>query len=767
MKKNITFTYMNTYSTLKRHLLQAAALLLAILPAQAQTAAADYDPVDYVNPFIGTTNYGTTHPGAICPQGMMSVVPFNVMGDVEGNRDKDGRWWSTSYEHTNVFFTGYSHVNLSGVGCPELGSLLLMPTAGDLKVDYLEYGSHYTDEQASPGYYSNVLTKYGIRTEVTATPRTGRARFTFPAGQSNILLNLGEGLTNESGATVRFVNDREIEGSKLLGTFCYNPQSVFPIYFVMRINKQPRDRGYWKKMRPMTVEAQWDSTAGKRKIYTSYLKEMSGDDIGTWFTFDTDEGEAIEVSIGVSFVSIENARENLDAEQAGRSFEDLHEAARTAWRNDLSRVRVEGGTDDQRTILYTALYHFLIHPNILNDVNGEYPAMESNEILTTDGRRYTVFSLWDTYRNVHQLMTLLFPHRQLDMVRTMIDMYREHGWLPKWELYGRETLTMEGDPAIPVIVDTWMKGLRDFDIETAYEAMRKSATAPGAENLMRPDADDYFHLGYVPLREQYDNSVSHALEYYIADFSLSRLAKALGKTEDAKLFHERSLGYRHYFCPEYKMLRPKLPDGTFYAPFDPMQGANFEPCPGFHEGNAWNYTFYVPHDIAGLTRLMGGKKAFVDKLQRVFDEGLYDPANEPDIAYPYLFSYFKGEEWRTQQQVTRLLKEYFKTTPDGIPGNDDTGTMSTWAIFSMLGFYPDCPGLPEYTLTTPAFDKVTLRLDPRYYPHEELVIEAKRPAPSANYIREVRLDGKPCKAFRLTHEQLINAGHIEFILHER
>lgn len=751
---------------IKRHLLGAALAIAAALPAQAQTGSADYDPVDYVNPFIGTTNYGTTNPGAVCPQGMMSVVPFNVMGAVEGNRDKDSRWWSTPYEHNNVFFTGYAHVNLSGVGCPELGSLLLMPTTGELEVDYMKYGSHYTDEQASPGYYSNILTKYGIKTEVTATPRTGRARFTFPEGKGNILLNLGEGLTNESGATVRFVNDREIEGSKLLGTFCYNPQSVFPIYFVMRIDKQPGDRGYWKKMRPMTVEAQWDSTAGTRKIYTSYLKEMSGDDIGTWFTFDTREGETIEVSIGVSFVSIENARENLEAEQAGRTFDDLRQAARAAWRNDLSRILVEGGTDDQRTVLYTALYHFLIHPNILNDVNGEYPAMESNEILTTQGRRYTVFSLWDTYRNVHQLMTLLFPDRQLDMVRTMIDMYREHGWLPKWELYGRETLTMEGDPAIPVIVDTWMKGLRDFDLETAYEAMRKSATAPGAENLMRPDADDYFNLGYVPLREQYDNSVSHALEYYIADFSLSRLAAALGKKEDAKLFYERSLGYRHYFCPEYGTLRPKLPDGTFYAPFNPEQGANFEPCPGFHEGSAWNYTFYVPHDIPGLTRLMGGRKAFIDKLQHVFDAGLYDPANEPDIAYPYLFSYFKGEEWRTPKLVKGLLAKYFKAAPDGIPGNDDTGTMSAWAIFSMLGFYPDCPGLPEYTLTAPTFDKVTIQLDTRYYPQKELVITTVRPTSDANYIKGIKVGGKAYKGFRISHDQWVNAGQVEFILQE-
>ena len=583
-------------------------------------ASAQENPVDYVNPFVGTTNYGTTNPGAICPQGMMSVVPFNVMGDKSvGNKiDKDSQWWSTPYEHTNTYFTGFSHVNLSGVGCPELGSLLLMPTTGKLNVDYLQYGSAYKDEKATPGYYSNVLTKYGIKNEVSATLRTGISRFTFPKGESNILLNLGEGLTNETGATVRFVSDTEIEGSKLLGTFCYNPQAVFPIYFVMRINKTPRARGYWKKMRPMTVEAQWDNTSGKNKLYTAYTKEMSGDDIGTWFTFDTDEGETIEVSMGVSFVSIANARLNLEKEQAGKGFDQIRAEARAMWQNDLSRILVEGGTEEQKRVFYTAMYHLLIHPNILQDVNGQYPAMEGSEILTTKGNRYTVFSLWDTYRNVHQLMTLLFPDRQLDMVRTMVDMYKEHGWLPKWELYGRETLTMEGDPSIPVIVDTWMKGLRDFDVQAAYEAMYKSATTPGKDNLMRPDIDDYIAKGYVSLTEQYDNSVSHALEYYIADYALSRFAQALGKKEDAKLFYDRSLGYKHYYCKEFGTLRPILPDGTFYSPFDPMEGANFAPSPGFHEGNSWNYTFYVPHDIAGLTRLMGGKKKFVDKLQKVF-----------------------------------------------------------------------------------------------------------------------------------------------------
>ncbi|WP_306435022.1 GH92 family glycosyl hydrolase [Phocaeicola coprophilus] len=720
------------------------------------------EPVDYVNPFVGTTNYGTTNPGAVVPQGMMSATPFNVMGSEDNKYDKDKQWWSTPYEVNNKYLTGFSHVNLSGVGCPDLGSLLLMPTSGELNVKYTQYGSEYTDEVAVPGYYSNMLTKYGIKCEMTATPRTSRARFTFHRGQGNLLMNLGEGLTNETGATVRFVNDREIEGSKLLGTFCYNPQAVFPIYFVMRIDKAPATRGYWKLQRPMQgVEAEWDGYSGKYKLYTSYSKEMSGDDVGAWFTFDTTEGEAIEVSIGVSFVSIENARLNLETEQpAGTTFDQIRAQARKKWNEDLSRILVEGGTEEQKGVFYTALYHTMIHPNILQDVNGQYPQMEGDKILTTDRNRYTVYSLWDTYRNFHQLMTLVYPERQMDMVRTMLDMYREHGWFPKWELYGRETLTMEGDPSIPVIVDTWMKGLRDFDINLAYEGMYKSATTPGKDNLMRPDIDDYIAKGYCPLMEQYDNSVSHALEYYIADYSLYTLAKALGKTEDAKLFYDRSMGYKHYYCKEFGTLRPILPDGTFYGPFDPLQGANFEPSPGFHEGNSWNYTFYVPHDVKGLAKLMGGQKRFVNKLQMVFDKGYYDPANEPDIAYPYLFSYFKGEEWRTQKLVKELLAKHYTTKPNGLPGNEDTGTMSSWAIFSMMGFYPDCPGVPEYTLTTPTFDKITIKLDPAYWGTDKLVI---RKEGGDGYIDQIRLGGKKYSKYRLTHKDLIHAGEITFV----
>lgn len=739
--------------------------LITCITLFGSLVVAAQQPVDYVNPFIGTSNYGTTNPGAICPQGMMSVTPFNVMGSEKNRFDKDSQWWSTPYSSDNSFFTGFAHVNLSGVGCPELGSILLMPTMGDLNVDYREYGSEYTDELARPGYYGNTLTKYGIKTEATASMRTGLSRFIFPEGKGNILLNLGEGLTNESGATVRMVNDTEIEGSKLLGTFCYNPQAVFRLYFVMKVNKAPKQMGYWKKQREMKgVEAEWDIHSGKYKLYTRYTREMSGDDIGVWMTYDTEANEAIEVKIGVSFVSIENARLNMETEQPGFDFDKVYNTARTMWNDDLSRIKVEGGTSDERTIFYTGMYHLLIHPNILQDVNGEYPQMESLKTGNTKGNRYTVFSLWDTYRNVSALMTLLYPDRQEEIIHTMLDMYKENGWLPKWELYGRETFTMEGDPSIPYIVDAYMRGLRGFDTDLAYKAMLKGATTPGESNLLRPDINDYIGLGYVPLRGKYDNSVSHALEYYIADWNLSKFAGALGHQEDAKLFFQRSMGYKHYYDKEYGTLRPLLPDGSFLTPFNPRQGENFEENPGFHEGSAWNYTFYVPHDINGLVKLMGGKKKFVDKLQMVFDTGLYDPANEPDITYAYLFSYFKDEAWRTQKLTRQLLWDGYHNAPNGVPGNEDTGTMSTWAIFTMLGFYPVCPGDPSFILTSPVFDKVTIQLDKRYYPKGELVIEAKKDSADDIYIRSISAGNKKLNNYFISHEELVNAGTLQFEL---
>ena len=746
-------------------------IAFAAMMAFTASVASAKDNIDYVDPFIGTTNFSVCNPGAVCPHGLMSVVPFNVMGSDLNVQDKDSRWWSAPYEYNNKYFTGFAHVTLSGVGCPELGTLLTMPTTGELDVNYRSYGSEYKNEVAHPGYYSNELTKYGVKCEVTSTMRSSIERFTFPKGQGNILFNLGNGLTNEIGATLRRVSDTEFEGMRLLGTFCYNPQAVFPMYFVVRVNKTPKKSGYWKKQPEMKGAAKdWDVYSGKYKIYSNYGRDMAGNDIGYFMQYDLQEGEQVEVQVGVSFVSIANARQNLNAEQQGKfDFNGVKSEARNMWKGVLDKVSVEGGTEDQRRVFYTALYHTQIHPNVLQDVNGEYPRMEGDEILKTSGNRYTVFSLWDTYRNLTQLQTLLFPDKEEDMVRSMIDMYKEWGWMPKWELYGRETWTMEGDPSIPIITDAWLKGLRNFDIQTAYEAFHASATLPGKENKMRPDADPYYTKGYIPMGMYEadlsgDNSVSHALEYYVADNALSLLAQSLGKTADAKLFRQRSLGYKHYYSKESGTLRPIQKDGKFLSPFNPEDGADFSNAPGFHEGSAWNYTFYVPHDVLGLAKLMGGQKKFVDKLQMVFDKNLYDPANEPDIAYPYLFSYFKGEEWRTQKTVKELLDKYYSARPEGIPGNDDCGTMSAWAIFAMMGLYPDCPGSPYYTLTTPVFDKVTLHLDKRYYPQGDLTITTDRTSPSQLYIGSMTLGGRKLSDYRISHKQLVDGKTLEMKL---
>lgn len=718
----------------------------------------------YVNPFIGTTNFGATNPGAVVPQGMAAVVPFNVTGSSLNKWDKDARWWSTPYSWDNSYLTGFSHVNLSGVGCPDLGVIILMPSTGRLNADIREYGSAMSQQKAEPGYYSCMLDKYNVKAEVTATPRTGLSRFTFPKGQSNVLIDLGNGLTNESGASVRIVSGREAEGWRMTGDFCYNGNSERPVYFVARFNKTANSYGAFKKMAAMEAEKNWSATAGSFKYYEKFMAPVAGDSIGLYFSFDTDDNEEIMVQVGISYVSIENARLNLETENSLFDFNAIRKSASVAWESVLSKIKVEGGSDEMKTVFYTALYHMNIHPNIINDVNGEYPLMESwGTGRVTGSDRYTVFSLWDTYRNFHPLFSLIYPEQQLDMVRSMVDMYKESGWLPKWELNSCETYTMNGDPAFPVITDTYMRGLRDFDVETAWEAMVKSAITPGKENKIRPGNDFYLERGYMPFTSDYDNSVSVALELYLADWNLGILSKELGKDEDARRFIKQSYGYINYFdSDDSGMLRPKRADGTFMEPFDPMQGKDFEPVHGFHEGTAWQYTFGVPHDIKGLIKLNGGGEKFVLKLQGVFDRGLFDMANEPDMHYPYLFSYVRGEEWRTQKETRRLINTYFKNAPDGLPGNDDCGTMSAWVVFSMMGIYPVCPGDMNYTISTPLFDKITIELDNRFYPGSAIEI-ARISSGEGEFISDIKWNGRSTKSFFINHNTIVKGGRLEII----
>ncbi len=731
-------------------------LALTFASAKGQTTKS---PSEYVNPFIGTSNFGVTHPGPVMPGGMVSISPFNTIPSDDHQIHTDG-WCSTPYVFENKWTIGFTQVNLSGVGCPDLGSLLLMPTSGDLKVDFREYATQMEDLHAQAGYFSTVIG--GVKAEMTATERTTRSRYTFPAGQANILVNIGKGLTTESGCFAKIVNNSEVEGYRLMGDFCYGqPQSVIPLYFVVRVEKPAKNVRYWKKQPDLPeAVAAWSSTSGEYKIYERYKREMAGDEIGVAFSYDAAQGETLEVSVGISYVSIENARENLDKEQNGKSFADIQAAAVKAWNDALGVVALEGGTEDQKTQFYTALYHNWIHPNVLNDVNGEYPAMKTGETLTTDPSdpRLTMFSGWDVYRISPFLGAIFYPERQNDMVRSMMKMYHESGNLPKFEVISQEFMVMEGDAALPYLSACYFLGLtKGVDTEELYQAMLQNAVEGSP---IRGNNEFYNNNHYVPLRSSYDNSVSQALEFYIADWALAQVAKSLGREADATMLEERAMGYKKYFDANYGLLRPVLPDGSFMEGFEPLQGENFAPVHGFHEGTSWNYSFAIPYDIPGLIKLYGSKTRFVDSLNACFEKGYFDMGNEPDMGYPYFFSYIKGSEYLTQYWVNQCLNRYFSNTPGGLPGNDDAGTMSAWQNLSMMGIYPATPSKPEYIITTPTFDRITVQLDPTYYSKKELVIEAVNRSSENIYIQKIELDGKPFKGYFITHEELMNAGRL-------
>ena len=734
-------------------------LLLVAVSVQAK------QPSDYVNPFIGTSNFGATHPGAQYPHALTSVAPFNVAYRPDLNKfEKDAAWNSRVYVHENTFLTGFSHVNLSGVGCPDLGVILLMPTSGKLELNAEKYGSSYKNEQATAGYYSTELVKYGIKAEVTSTQRTGLSRYTFPAGEANIILNLGLGLSNETGGSLRIVSGSEVEGSRTIGTFCYNPEDVRPVYFVAQFSKAASRFGGFKQMPTYTgVEGEWIGYNDEIKPYPHYRQLLAGDAIGAYFSFDSQADEVLQVKVGISYVSIENARENLTAEQPKFDFEQTKKAAEHAWNGLLNRITLKG-TEENKTLFYTALYHSLIHPSIIQDVNGDYPLMQANRqttgplfgnIKNMPGKnRYSVYSLWDTNRNVHPLLSLVYPEIQSDMVNTLLAMYNESGWLPKWELLGMETQVMVGDPATVMLADTYLRGIQDFDINSAYLAMKKSADT-SLNNPLRPHNNDYLQLGYVPVDDEgsYDGSVSTSLEYYLADFNLAKLAQKLGHSQDAKRYFERAQGYRKLFDNSTGMLRPKQRDGSWLTPYDQELGRNFEPAPGYIEGNAWNYRFYVPHDIPGLIELLGGQDKFIQQLEQTFLTKNYDMANEPDIAYPYLFNYVPGQISKSKVKIKALIKQHYHNTPSGIPGNDDAGTLSAWLVFSMLGIYPTSPGIMDYATVAPAFDEITIELSKQYYSGQPLVISlSENPTSTFN--------GKEISQGFISHQLLIQGGQL-------
>lgn len=656
--------------------------------------------------FIGTTNRGNTYPGAVLPWGMVAVTPHNNYHDsVKLDNSVAQKRRAVTYLHGEPFIYGFGHLALSGIGCHESGSIVFMPTTGEPVIGFQKNKSKYSKEVAEPGYYSVFLDDYQIHAESTADVRSGITRYTFPKGRSNLILDLSFCVSHIKDGFVRVVSSNEIEGYKIDGDFC-DCGNQRKAYFVAKISKKNSKLDLFKD----------------NLFVDSGVSEVEGK-VGASFSFETSSNEMVELQVGISYVSIANARLNLESEIANKSFEEVRQHASETWDKELSKIRVEGGSEDDKAIFYTALYHVLLNPHVFNDANGEYVTMGHNGVANAGSRsRYTVFSLWDTYRTTHPLLTLIYPKQQTDMVRSMLDMQKENGWLPLWELHGHETNIMVGDPASIVIADSYIKGLTDFSPQEALGAMIKNATSGGiTRNPVRKGIELYEKYGFIPndLKAQYGvwGSVSTSLEYSLADWAIGQMALKMRDDSVHQKFNSRSMTYKLLWDDETKFFRPRNSDQSWMIPFNVDSNKWELPIrsnsggPGFVEGSAWQYRFFAHHDIKGLIKLMGGVDTFASNLQSLFNDGKFDMNNEPDIAYPYLFNYVPGEEWRTQETVSQLIKKHFRNAPDGLPGNDDCGTLSAWLIFSMMGIYPDCPASPAYQVTKPSFKKISVYSD--------------------------------------------------------
>ncbi len=710
------------------------------LPAQPITR--------HVDPFIGTSNGGNTFPGAILPWGMVSVSPHNAPGAPSG------------YIFGRQEFTGFGHVHLSGTGCPDLGSVILNAARWPFAASPGGSTCSLRNEKASPGYFRGELVEPGLVAEATASIRCGLTRFTALADADlAVTINAGESLALRGGGSVVILSDSEAEGWNISGGLC-GEENRERVYFFARFDRHSLSSGTWKGVR----------LSGEKRAAAPDTS------LGVWFRFTLREGDALSCMVGISYVSCANARQNLDVEMPACDFKKTKATADSAWESALSRIQVKGGERGDLTRFYTALYHMLIHPGILSDVNGEYPLMGRAGTGRHPGReRYSVFSLWDTYRTLHPFLTLVYPERQSAIVSTMIDMYRESGWLPKWEIAGNETYLMSGDPAPIVIADSYLKGIHDFDIRTAFEAMKKpsAATTDTSAPPIRAGYNEYLRYGYIPYEQDTTRPwwvwgpTSTTLEYCLADWSIARLARALGDDRAASAFHRRSMYYRNLVDTASRFIRPKRRDGSWLSPFDPVltEGSGSwggSGGPGYVEGNAWQYTWFVPHDVAGLAKLLGGADAFLAKLDRCFLEKRFTINNEPDIAYPYLFGAFKGHEKRTRDVVRGIMENEFKPGPGGLPGNDDAGAISGWFVFSALGFYPSCPASNDYALGIPLFDTVTVNLNRTYYAGSALVIERVPGIGDSVRIHPVRFNGKSLPRYALSHSDLVQGGTLLF-----
>ncbi|MFN5224270.1 MAG: GH92 family glycosyl hydrolase [Bacteroidota bacterium] len=717
-------------------------LSVLLLSISTKPTSAQSNLSTYVDPFIGTDGFGHTFPGATTPFGMVQLSP-----------DTRTKGWEncSGYHSSNKTIIGFSHMHLSGTGAADYGDIMFMATiglqtqAGDESKPLSGYRSAYTKEteSAKPGYYKVKLDDHGIIAEMTATTRTGIQRYTFPSSDSAyIVLDLDHGIEDKTTETmIEVIDNKSISGYR-------------------------RSRG-WAKDQIVFFHAEFsepfadmvftDSKSNRLKGKTQSM----GEGIKAAFRFTTSKGKQVMVRTGISTVSRENAKLNLTTELNNWDFEKVMQSAAASWDQELARISVKGGTSDQLKVFYTSLYHCMIHPNIMSDVDGRYRGMD-NQIHTVEkGKMYTVFSLWDTFRALHPLFTIIDPDRAQDFVRSLLAKFKESGTLPVWELASNETGCMIGYHSVPVIVDAYMKGLKDFDTTLALNACMKSAM------MDHLGLKYYKKTGYIPADKE-NESVSKTLEYAYDDWCIYQMAKAMGRTGESKIFERRSNYHLNVFDKSSGFVRGKK-NGNWVSPFDPYEVSGI-----YTEANAWQYNWFMPHDINGMIGLAEGIDKFTANLETLFSAenkltgrsqpdisgliGQYAHGNEPSHHMAYLFNY-TSQPFRTADIARKIMDDFYTTKRDGLIGNEDCGQMSAWYVFSAMGFYPVCPGSNLYDIGTPLFDEVMINPGNG----KTTSIRSIRKNKSDRYVSMARINGKE-SGLQFEHRHLAEGAKIEFEL---
>ena len=723
-----------------------------------------------VDPFIGTGGEGHTFPGAVVPFGMVQLSP-----DTRIQPRKDAYGWAAGYRHSDDSIVGFSHTHFSGTGHSDLGDFLLMPESGELRLergDPDKPGSGYTSrfshdsEIAQPGYYAATLQDGGIRAELTAGERIGVHRYSFPRGKpAQVLLDLRTSMYDYPGkvswSRIRLRADGTVTGFRETRGWAPGRQ----LYFAMRFSQPIAGHA----LQDTEQDVAYKGFPPPAENDPARRAQIEGRQLVAGFGFGNDLREPLVVKVAISPVSEEGAIANLDAEMPGFDFDRVRAEAKAQWAKALGVAEIDA-PEPMRKAFFTALYHAFQAPSLFMDADGRYRGPDNAVHQAKGWTNYSTFSLWDTYRALHPLLTIVQPERRSsDIVNSLLASRREsaYGVLPVWAFHGLETWCMIGYHAVPVIADAYMKGIRGYDANEALDAMVASASYGPYDGIAQ-----YMQLGYVPIDEE-GEAASKTLEYAFDDWTIFRMAQAMGRRGVAATFGKRAANWKHAFDPDTGFMRARKRDGSFRTPFDPdASGYGSD----YTEGNAWQYSWYVPQDVAGLAAAHGGVDKLLDRLDAVFDAkvdpkvfahmeditgliGWYAHGNEPSHHVAYLYAY-AGQPWRTQARLKQIMDTQYKPTPDGLAGNDDLGQMSAWFVFTALGFYPVAPGSNQYILGRPFVRKATLNLPNG----KRFTIVADGLDDAHPYVAGVTLDGKPLARTFITHREIMDGGELRFAM---